>query len=97
MIGVLVTFLAASVVHIFHPQLVQDLLALPPFLRLLVPTMFVILISSVLQIGGRGWRWAATAEAEAPQMVARGTYYAIGTIIVVLGFLMWSAWWATGR
>jgi hypothetical protein len=39
------------------------------------------------QSGDRAWRWAAEAEANAPQLAARGNFYAIGTLIAVGGFV----------
>jgi hypothetical protein len=90
MIGLLVVLLALSGVHVFLPHLVHELLALPPLFRLLVPTLAIIPFSAFMQQGNRGWRWAAEAEAKAPELVARGPIYAIVTLLVVVGILFWS-------
>jgi hypothetical protein len=97
MIGVLLAFLTGSALYFLRPELVRNLLALPPILRLLVPTLFVLLTGSFFQAGDRGWRWAAAAEKEAPKMVAHGTVCAVGAICFVVGVLAWSAWWSHHR
>lgn len=94
MLGVLFGLIAGSALNCFRPQLVHDWLSSPPIYRLLVPAIAVLPVSFFFQTGGRGWRWAELSEATAPRMAARGTLYTIGTIVIVFGILMWSAWWA---
>jgi len=63
-------FLLASVLFLFasafRPMLIHDWLALPSFVRLVVPALVVSLPSLVLETKKRGWRWAEEAQVGAP-------------------------------
>lgn len=88
LISVLIALLLMPLIMATNYEWLRSWLSLPGRQRLLVPLPFVIAIVAFLQYGGRGWRWAAEAEATAPRLYRRRHLIGAGLLLFAVSCLL---------